>query len=887
MHLIVPEHSENGQAAACEERADPETPVAPAKVRIPAGAPAMLVRERLHVLIDDAVTGADEAPPVIVVCAPAGTGKTAALAAWARRQSEYAVAWVSLDNEDNDPVLLWTAVLRALQVAGVCAAPRVLGRGETNPAFLASLATVFEQLSRPVVLVLDGAHEVHSASATRTLNILLRHLPPMLRVVLASRYSPPLMLPRLRIEGRLREIGPDSLAFTTEEARQLYASEGIQLSVSELEVLMERTEGWAAALRLAAITLSDAEAPSELITGDERVVADYLVGEVLDRQPDDVQQFMLSTCVCRVFTSDLAAALSKQDNAGQILDRLERTNILTTQRTDAHRWYRYHPLLRSYLRAELSRRRASAQPRLHRTAAGWFLTEGDPLRAMEHAIAAADDDLVTRLVAKYGLERVLKGEGVGLQRILDTAQPHVLCRPSVALVAAETALDLGDPLAADRYLRRIGANAQPLRTQRLRALHAVVRLHRSRLEGDVGTATFELKATRAGQTGDVDVDLLAMLNRGIAAAWAGRHQAAKRDLHRALRLAVSERRDAATLQCKAHLAAVAAAEGDLVQMSGQARAAVEFAEAHGWADTSRCTYLYTLLGAEAWERLEEDRAAQFAERAVALMTDMVDPTIELFALTLRSAVEFDDAGEPHELAAALRGHRQRLSGKAIAPSLLAYAGPIEARLALRVGEYGWAAEVQKELDELLLPCAERALLQAVLHAHRGKVSSTRRLLAPVLSGELRPMVAPTVITAWLLESHLAHRSEDAYRAHEALGQALAVAEPWGALRRFRDAGQSVRTVLAQGTGRFGRLESFAGKVLAALPASAPDLSDALTEREQALLAELPSMRTAEEIANGLFVSVNTVKTHLRGIYRKLGVNHRRDAITEARQRGLL
>jgi LuxR family maltose regulon positive regulatory protein len=887
MYLIVPEHSENGQAATCEDGPDPETPVAPAKIRIPATAPTTLVRERLHVLLDEAIAGAGEAPPVTLVCAPAGTGKTTALAAWARRQSEYAVAWVSLDNEDNEPALLWAAVLRALRAAGVCAAPGLLARIEPHPAFLASLSTIFEQLSRPVVLVLDGVHEVYSGSAARTLNIFLRHLPPMLRVVLASRFPPPLMLPRLRIEGRLREIGPDSLAFTAEEAHQLYASEGIQLSVSELEVLMERTEGWAAALRLAAITLSESEAPSELITGDERVVADYLVGEVLDRQPEDVQQFMLSTCVCRVFTSDLAAVLSKQDNAGQILDCLERTNILSTHRTEKHRWYRYHPLLRSYLRAELSRRRLSAKARLHRTAAGWFLAEGDPLRAMEHAIAAADHDLVTRLVAKYGLEQVLKGESVGLQRILDTTQAQVLGRPSVALVAAETALDLGDPLAADRYLRRLGANTQPLRTQRLRALHAVVRLHRSRLEGDLGVAAAELKATRAGQTGDVDVDLLAMLNRGIAAAWAGRHKAAKRDLHRALRLAVSERRHAVSLQCRAHLAAVAAAEGDLAQMSGHASAAVEFAESHGWADTSRCVYLYTLLGAEAWERLEEDRAAHLAARAVGLMTDMVDPTVELFALTLRAAVEFDDAEEPHEIAAELRGHRQRLAGKAIAPSLIAYAGPIQARLALRVGEYGWADEVQKELAELLAPCAERVLLQAMLHAHRGKVSSTRRLLAPVLSGELRPMMAPTVITAWLLESHLAHRSDDGYRAHEALAQALAVAEPWGALRRFRDAGQTVRTVLAQGAGRFGRLESFAGKVLAALPASAPDLSDALTEREQALLAELPSMRTAEEIANGLFVSVNTVKTHLRGIYRKLGVNHRRDAITVARQRGLL
>jgi LuxR family transcriptional regulator, maltose regulon positive regulatory protein len=896
MHLIEPrrpsevERTTSGNA----EHTGAGPPVAAAKVRIPASVSTVLIRERLHDLMNAAVAGADVGPPVTVVCAPAGAGKTTMLATWARGRADRDdawVAWVSLDSEDNDPALLWPAILRGLKDAGAWGRDDPLdGPVPTsdgpNAVFLAVLIARLERLPKPVVLVLDGVHDVHSAGAVHTLNMLLRHSPTTLRVVLATRFPPPLILPRLKLEGRLREIGPDELTFTTDEARRLYANEGIQLAEPELELLMERTEGWAAALRLAAITLADSSQPGERITqftGNDRVVADYLTGEVFARQPKDVQQFMLSTCICCRFTADLAVALSRRDNAGQILDRLERTGIVTVE----HDAYRYHPLLGSYLRAELGRRRLSAQQQLHRVAADWFLTSGDALKAMEHSIASGDDDVVTRLVARFGVEQILKGETVRLRRILDSAPAHVLSRPSVALVAALTALDLGDVLVADRWLRGIDNAAHPLRTQRLRALRATVQLHRSRLDGDVGTALTAVRSTRAGRTGEFDLDLLTLFNRGVVAAWTGHHHRAKSNLYHALRLAASERRDAVRLQCEAHLAAVAAVEGDLAQMSTRARGALAIAESRGWDDTPRCTYIYTLLALEAYERLEDERAGRLASLATALVAESTDPTIELFALTLHAMVTFHTARDPHLVVATLRGHWQRLGGKVVAPALVAYTASIQQRMALRVGELSWAAEVLQRVEKSLVPCGEQALAQAILHAHQGRLASTRRLLGPILSGRTRIIVASTVIDAWLLEAHLADRLEDANRAHEALIQALTLAAPHDIMRPFHDAGQFLRALLARGAGRFGRHEAFATKVLISLPASVPDPTDRLTAREQALLAELPSMRTAEEIAHTMFVSVNTVKTHLRGIYRKLGVSHRRDAITVARQRGLL
>jgi LuxR family maltose regulon positive regulatory protein len=870
---------------------DRRAPVAAAKVGIPATPPSVLVRERLHVLLDAAVAGTDVGPSVTVVCAPAGAGKTTMLATWARRRVERTggrIAWVSVDTEDNNPALLWAAVFRALENSGAVDSLTV-PEGESYAPFVAALIAMIERTPEPVVLILDGVHDLHSGETVRMMDFLLRHSPATMPIVLAARFPPPLILPRLRVEGRLREIGPDNLTFTATEARLAYARDGVELSGDELGLLMERTEGWAAGLRLAAITVEDPERPGELteFTGDEHVVADYLIGEVVARQPADVQEFMLATCVSRTFTAQLAAELAEQENSGQIIDWLERTGILGSRREAAGRTYRYHPLLRSYLRAELGRRKMSALHQRHHTVAGWYLAAGDQLRAIEHAAAAEDDDLLTRLIAKYGLAQVLCGQSARLRQVLDVARPHVLTRPSVALVGAATALDLGDLLGADRFLRAVDGVAHPLRTQRLRALQATVHLHRSRLLGETGDALAALKATRAGQTGDVDVDQLTLVNRGIALEWTGQYEAAKEDLRQALHLAATERRDAVALQCETHLASIAAAEGDLATMSTRARSALTLADAREWGGTSRSAYAYALLGAAAYEKSDDERAKQLVTLASGLMDGPVDPTIELFTLTLSAMVDFDNAADPHQVVATLRAGWQRLGGPAVAPVLVAYAAPAYQRMALLVGEWMWAAEVLERVDTRLGDSGERALLRAILHAHKGKVASTRRVLAPVLDGSAPSTSPSTHVHAWLLEAYLAERCDEYNRAHEALGEALALAAPHEAVRPFRDAGQSVRALLARGAGRFGRLDPFAARVLARLPASAPDPTDGLTEREQALLAELPSMRTAEEIAHTMFVSVNTVKTHLRGIYRKLGVSHRRDAITVARQRGLL
>ncbi|SDM18693.1 LuxR C-terminal-related transcriptional regulator [Allokutzneria albata] len=867
------------------------------KIRVPVLAPTVVDLPRLLAILDELLREPLDGPPVTLVCAPAGAGKTTLLAAWAHRLTERGthVAWVSLDADDNDVVPLWSAILRALRETGAWGQDGRLARlsppgEETEAAFLAELVAAFEHLAEPVYLVLDGVHEVSSAAAVRGLNHLLRQLPSALRIVLATRFPPPLILPRLRVEGRLREIGPAELTFTAREARSLLAGHGVELPPGALSLLMERTEGWAAGLRLAALSAAGSEDPAARVaefTGEDRAMADYLAGEVLADLPGHVRQVLLSTSVCAAFTVDLAVLLSQQENCGQILDHLERTNALITRGGPDGRWYRHHPLLRSHLLAELGKLNPYGRRDLHRTAADWFAETGDPLVALEHGIASADKDLMVQLITKFGLQEVLKGSGDALRPLLDSVPEEVLAQPSVALVGAVTALDRGDVLAADRCVRRVERAVRPPRTQRLRALHAVVLLHRSRFEGGVRDALSAIEDTRAGRTGDVDIDVLAMANRGTAALWLGEHRAARADLARALRLATAENRDAVALHCRIHLAAVAAAEGDLAQMNSEIAFALDFAQERRWSETARCAYLYVLMGTDAYLRLDHERAERLASVAVRLLDERADPTVALSAHLLKAAVAFDTTEDPHGAVAAFRGHWRRFRGAQLAPALIAFAAPLEQRMALRVGEHRWAVEVLERLRRLLRPSAEHALLQAVLHVHRGHLTAARRLLDLILNQRVPAVVSGTMVDAWLLEAQLADRAGNEHRAHEAVSRALALSQPMHALRPFFGAGAQVRDLLVRGSGRFGRYDSFAASVLAAVPASATGASEALTNRELDLLVELPSMRTTEEIADSLFVSVNTIKTHLRGIYRKLGVNQRRDAITAARRRGLL
>jgi LuxR family maltose regulon positive regulatory protein len=870
------------------------------KIQVPTRAAALVTRPRL---LDDvappagrhAAVGRERADGVTLLCGPAGSGKTTLLVDWARhrrRDQNTAVAWVSLSDDDNEVFVLWSAILRALELSGAFPATSPLHglqapRHRLDPAFTETFVAAFRHaVRRPVHVVLDDLQEIRNPEALATLDTLLRNAPPNLHLLLATRFAPLLGLPRLRLEGRVRDIDRSRLQFTEAEADALLRLHGVELTPPQLTLLLGRTEGWAAGLRLAAMSLARSSEPSRLLAefaGDHRAVADYLIGEVLERQDPEILDFLLATSVCERLTADLARRLSGREDAGALLDDLERTNSFITGL--GHGCYRYHPMLRQYLRAELSRRRHQQALELNRVAAEWFEARGETLAAVEHAADAEDDALLSSLLVSHGLGHLTSGEGARIRRVLRRAVPSARRSPAVAAVAALAALDAGDPAAARDFMAHETV-ARPGRPAVVPVAAQLVSLGNARSTSDV-RAVGGLLASPGPVTGEPDLDMLVHLHRGEAALWLGSPQPAVTDLGRAQVLALGEHRPWLMLSATAGLAAATLHAGDLDAAEVAARDALWLATAHGWDASPPATRARVILGWVAYHRMD-DQAAQTLAGVVAGASGRPTPPLDQLGPRLLIAfARHDGAADRRAIVQDVRdAWRLRRAGH-VQPQLVAVTAVVEQALALAVGEGQWAVEVGTRTARLLGDTAEIAVLHAVMQAYRGRARAARQTLAPVLRGRL-PTVSPlTQIEAWLWEARLALRLDDGQRADAAIIEAVSRAAPNRLMRPFRRGGDEVNELFSRTAGTYGHHEPFVARIRPLVRPGHDATEGLLTARELELLVELPSLRTAEEIAASMYLSVNTVKTHIRGIYRKLGVNNRRDAVMSARRRGLL
>jgi LuxR family maltose regulon positive regulatory protein len=603
---------------------------------------------------------------------------------------------------------------------------------------------------------------------------------------------------------------------------------------------------------------------------------------VLARQPADVHELLVQTSVCEQLSPDLATAVSGRADAGALLEELARGNALTVRLTGPQPWFRYHTLLRDYLRADLARRPESERAELHRRVARWAAGHGDLLPALEHAGRSGDRELLVDLVGRGGLRLVLQGNGQALSRLLQLTSAEVRSDPVVALVAAAGALDAEDVAAADDALRltspAAAAAADP-------ALAATVALQRAQLLGATTTELDTLAATDAGVSGRRDLDLLAMLVRGLACLKLGRLDEAESDLQRAAEGTREAGLDHLTLQCLLALAAVSAGRDMSRETRARTASALAFAAARGWERSPRCASAYVIAGTAAYQRMDNTAARAHVRVALDLLTETIEPTLNFTAVVLDAVLALDAGEDPP---AQYRRVRQAWPADEVRlpPVLTAHAALEQQRMALQLGEPAWTAEVVQLVDQRLGPGGEAKYLRAAQEARRGREPIARRLLADVCRRTTPCTTDRTLIEALVLDAVLTDATGDAAGAHRQLADALAVAEPQNMVRYLTFEGPPVRDLLLRNAGRFGRLDAFAAQVLHAMPGTGPGPVDQLTEREQQILVDLPSLRTAEEIAELQFVSVNTVKTHMHAIYRKLGASNRREALAAARARGL-
>jgi LuxR family maltose regulon positive regulatory protein len=352
----------------------------------------------------------------MLISAPAGSGKTSLLRSWAAQpEVDERVAWVTVGRREHDPQRFWLALVDALRTTR--AGSRVVGavtpgREFDTGSLVEHLLEDLGGLDEPLWVVLDDLHELDDPQSLEHLESLVAEAPPQLRFVLAARHDPRLALHRLRLEGELEELRASDLRFTDEEARDLFEIAGVELSRGSLELLVARTEGWAAGLRLAALSLADHPAPERFaadFSGSDRTVAEYLLAEVLERQPPQVRDLLLRTSILEQVTGGLADRLTGGTDAGRILADLERTGAFVTAVDPQRTTFRYHQLFGDLLALELRRTAADDLPALHTAAAEWFAAYGHPVEAIHHAQAARRWDLAARLLSDHWLGLYLDG----------------------------------------------------------------------------------------------------------------------------------------------------------------------------------------------------------------------------------------------------------------------------------------------------------------------------------------------------------------------------------------------------------------------------------------------------------------------------------------------
>jgi LuxR family maltose regulon positive regulatory protein len=866
------------------------------KFVVPRSPTAMVLRPRLAHLLQRSANDT-----LTLIVAPPGSGKTALLASWIKEgRPPGAVAWLPLDREDNERRRFWTGVVAALRradptLASLAVPPR--GLSGFLPAFVNALA----KRRAPLILVLDDLHEVSEPAVIADLDVLLDRAPGSFRVVASTRSDPPLRLGRLRLAGRLTEVRADELAFTLDEAGALMRALGVALAREDLERLWRRTEGWAAGLRLAAVSLQGQPDPHDFVTGfagDDRAVSDYLLTEVVAREPPESLGFLLRTSIVERVNGELADALTGSPGGDRQLDELMRRNGLVAA-LDAHgSWYRYHPLLADVLRIELARRMPDEVSELHRRAARWNDERGHALDALRHSVAAGDWGLASEIVGEHWLSLVMRGQGAPLRGLLKLIPVEVVRSDAeLSLATAGLLLEAGDAGGADEFMgiaHELARRLPEARRRRFAVTSTATDLYRARMRGDVEKALSAARLVLAEHWDRAvaeDVRALTLANLGIAELWRGDTAAAGSHLEQAAGLASDCGNDYVHFLAEGYVAAVDVLEGRLVDGWHRGRAAVELAEQRGWTLVPQFAIAYLAVAAVHvfWNELEAaeeavERSSRALRRSSERLLAAANAQLRAYLLAYR--------GKPLRALEALRGPTTAAWG-AMPRFLRVSTSILEGELRLALGEPERAREVWAKLDaEEDAPDA--ALGVARLELAAGEPRAAVDALSAFFHDERAPVMPNASAEARVIDA-IAHDSlNEPDSAKDSLERALDLAEPPGFRNAFLRYRAPVRSLLRRHVRSGTRHRAFAGELLDALQDGAPadrpsggPLLEPLSERELAVLRYLPTMMSNGEIASEMFVSPNTVKTHLKHVYRKLDVTDRRGAVRRARELRLL
>ncbi|HUB21401.1 MAG TPA: LuxR C-terminal-related transcriptional regulator [Streptosporangiaceae bacterium] len=837
--------------------------------------------------------------PLTVVTGPPGAGKTLALALWAAAERG-AVAWVGLDEFDNRPGVFWSYVVAALRQAGV-AVPKTLRAvppGEGQDGFLLRLTAALAAQDPPVTLVLDDLHLLTDPGVLKGLEFVLRNVGPGLRLLVASRMDPLLPLHRYRLAGQLTEIRASDLAFSLDEAGLLLDQHGGVLTADAVDSLTRRTEGWAAGLRLAAISLATHPDPDLFVkelAAEDSALTCYLVDEVLNVQPPQVREVLLATSILEHVSAEAAVELTGDDRAAAVLAGLARTNALVQPIGSG--WYRYHTLFAEILRLRLRYEHPGLVVTLHRRAARWYERTGMLPDAVRHALAAGDwplaaglvvDDLaIGQIIEPRDGER-LAGEFASLPcGEAWTTPPPYLVSAALALGAGQHEACAAALDAADGLLERLPAGQQA--PARLAA--AVLRLTLGLRTGDlaaaaaVGRAELMLgRVPAASLARHPDVARRVLAGRAAVELWSGRLDQAARVLEAGIAAEAAAGRECGQASLAGWLALAEALRGRLgraADLAGQAAAAAGEHRPSGPGPVP--------LVALAWVHL-----ARFELREARGCLRQADAALGSYPDKLTGTAAYLVAAH-----GALAEGRPAVAAQIIARARSGWSVPpwLDQQLTLAQSQaYAAAGDIQAALTTAgqAGTSPQAAITLARAQALAGDGQAAHDALAPALAADSE---TPDLVRlhAWLADARLGYDSGDDARGRRSLASALRLAEreqirlPFAlerdwlgpVLRRDPELTGAHRALLAPALGP-DHLPAPMGT--AAEPAL---IIEPLTDREREVLVHVSGMLNTAEVAEQMYISVNTVKTHLRNIYRKLAAAHRNEAVRRARQLELI
>ena len=930
------------------------TPLLRTKLKIPRPRPELVLRPRLTERLDEGVYRR-----LTVVSAPAGFGKTTLLALWAR-ESALSAAWLSLDESDNELTLFLVYLIAALQTVEAHigkTALSILRSPKPPPAevVLTSLINDIAAIPTRALLVLDDYHMIGAPSIHEALTFLVRHLPPTIHLVIATRVDPPLPLARLRARDQLTELRAADLRFSPSEASEfLKRVMDLDLSEEDIAALEARTEGWVAGLQMAAISVrghKDATGFIKSFSGSHRFVLDYLIEEVLQQQSEAIQVFLLQTAVLDRLNASLCDAVrfgsdqsaNAQDDGRAMLEKLERANLFITHLDDERHWYSYHELFADLLRHRLRQKHPNWVPRLHDRASAWYEEQGLPGEAIDHALRGEVFERATRLVDEHADAMWRRGEHERLRLAL-AALPEelIVSRPDLCIFQAWYLFASGRKETAERFLAAVelaiqdgapdGPNAGSDGTGATAPTHLRVQRPgdgRARLRG----RSAAIKAFMASYGGDISAMIqhasqaldwlpeqdtawrcLAGIVLGDAQGFTGNMKAANRARELALRACRAAGHDYYVILAYLKLAITLREQGRLRRTIAMCQQQMEMARSRGLSQGGVVGWAQAILGEVLAERGDAEAGLEQAERGVQLAESGGDLALLGWSYLCLLRV-LNVIGDRAAAARAIKKMESRAREYALPTWVTHQAAAWQARLWLAEGNtegaLAWGRDrglIVGEEAELPQELGFFSLIEAIVVA---RILIKQRRLAEALN-LLRPLLAPAeagdrttrVIEILLLQALALEAGADTDQALETLERALAMAEPEGFQGIFVDEGPSLAHLLLEAATR-GIKRDYVDALLAqfgdagneglrtAKPSGTSSvvgpssLLDPLSERELEVLELVAAGLTNREIATRLFLSLNTVKSHTRSIYPKLGAHSRTQAVARARAWGIL